>query len=150
MGFLIWRPFAGKSTLFCPIADTEALQAMSESHWHIQNVDQPWLILTGLSKVILASWGDTGWRPGSHAVSMAWVGFNFFYLSPSPSHSVLGFNRIDMELYKCLPRLSERLQTPSAFTNDRDEDTERRLVIGSRLWLLVCKMAIEWVDLFQK
>ncbi|OWZ63969.1 hypothetical protein AYX14_00154 [Cryptococcus neoformans] len=89
----------GKSTLFCPIADTEALQAM----------------------IILASWGDTGWRPGSHAVSMA----------------------IDMELYKCLPRLSERLQTPSAFTNDRDEDTERRLVIGSRLWLLVCKMAIE-------
>lgn len=54
-----------------------------------------------------------------------------------------GFNRIDMELYKCLPRLAERLQTPSAFTNDRDEDTEQRLVVGSRLWLLVCKMAIE-------
>lgn len=89
----------GKTTLFCPIADTEALQAM----------------------IILASWGDTGWRPGSHAVSMA----------------------IDMELYKCLPRLAERLRTPSAFTSDRDEDTERRLVIGSRLWLLVCKMAIE-------
>lgn len=89
----------GKTTLFCPIADIEALQAM----------------------IILASWGDTGWRPGSHAVSMA----------------------IDMELYKCLPRLAERLQTPSAFTNDRDEDTEQRLVVGSRLWLLVCKMAIE-------
>lgn len=69
---------------------------------------------------------------------------SFPYTSLPASHLVWGcFNRIDMELYKCLPRLAERLRTPSAFTSDRDEDIERRLVIGSRLWLLVCKMAIE-------
>ncbi|WWC59868.1 uncharacterized protein I303_102430 [Kwoniella dejecticola CBS 10117] len=90
----------GKSTLFSPIANAEALQAM----------------------IVLASWGDTGWRPGSHAISMA----------------------IDMELYRCLPRLAERQYSEKDHqTSSIVADAERRLVIGARLWLTVCKMAIE-------
>ncbi|WWC68880.1 uncharacterized protein I206_102816 [Kwoniella pini CBS 10737] len=90
----------GKSTLFSPIANAEALQAM----------------------IVLASWGDTGWRPGSHAISMA----------------------IDMELYKCLPRLAEqRYASKISSSYPSSEDPEKRLVIGARLWLTICKMAIE-------
>nr|XP_019050106.1 hypothetical protein I302_00527 [Kwoniella bestiolae CBS 10118]OCF29036.1 hypothetical protein I302_00527 [Kwoniella bestiolae CBS 10118] len=89
----------GNTTLFSPIANAEALQAM----------------------IVLASWGDTGWRPGSHAVSMAF----------------------DMDLYKCLPKLAEREHTSSTAMISSNEETERRLVVGARLWLLVCKMALE-------
>ncbi|WWC93100.1 uncharacterized protein L201_008065 [Kwoniella dendrophila CBS 6074] len=91
----------GKTTLFSPIANAEALQAM----------------------IVLASWGDTGWRPGSHAVSMGY----------------------DMELYKCLPKLAEHQRVLSSVgsSDNRVKEAEQRMVIGARLWLLVCKMAIE-------
>ncbi|KAK4686593.1 hypothetical protein P7C73_g3535, partial [Tremellales sp. Uapishka_1] len=90
----------GKTTLFSPIATIEALQAM----------------------IILASWGDTGWRPGTHALSMAF----------------------DLELYKCLPRLSEsNRKRRHAVSLADDTWTEKSLVVGARLWLLVSKMSIE-------
>ncbi|KAK8861759.1 hypothetical protein IAR55_002582 [Kwoniella newhampshirensis] len=89
----------GKTTLFSPIASIEALQAM----------------------IILASWGDTGWRPGSHAISIAF----------------------DMELYKCLPRLAERWDAWGEGMTPSEQVSSKSLVVGARLWLLVAKMAIE-------
>ncbi|WWD16319.1 hypothetical protein CI109_100745 [Kwoniella shandongensis] len=89
----------GKTTLFSPIASIEALQAM----------------------IILASWGDTGWRPGSHAVSIAF----------------------DMELYKCLPKLAARAAAWHEARTPSEQVPSRSLVVGARLWLLVSKMAIE-------
>ncbi|WRT65340.1 uncharacterized protein IL334_002283 [Kwoniella shivajii] len=91
--------YIGKTTLFSPIAHIEALQAM----------------------IVLASWGDTGWRPGSHAISMA----------------------TDMELYKCLPKLAEKGANTSVQSDPRRLEEEASWTQGARLWLIVCKLAIE-------
>ncbi|WVF67029.1 hypothetical protein IAT40_001772 [Kwoniella sp. CBS 6097] len=86
-----------KTTLFSPIANIEALQAM----------------------VILANWGDTIWRPGAHAVSMAF----------------------DMELHRCLPQIAEESRNKGAV--GQNTSTKRSLLVGARVWLLVSKLAIE-------
>ncbi|ORX34852.1 hypothetical protein BD324DRAFT_653107 [Kockovaella imperatae] len=93
-----------KETIFSPVSSIEALQGM----------------------ILLASWGDTGWRPGSHCLSMAF----------------------DMGLYRCLPRLQRRKgdrlkDGKSPLEYDRSAVDEKRLIVGARLWLLVVKMAIE-------
>ncbi|ORY25445.1 hypothetical protein BCR39DRAFT_287210 [Naematelia encephala] len=87
----------GKETLFSPISSLETLQAL----------------------IILASWGDTGWRPGCHAINMG----------------------MDMDLQRCLPRLVNSI-TDKGFVGDVGE-RERRLVAGARVWLALTKMKIE-------
>lgn len=81
----------GSSTLFSPVARIEVVQAM----------------------IILASWGDTSWRPGGHALRMA----------------------MDMGLYRCLPLLVQggmgRGKSPTQLRE------EYPLVVGTRVWLTV-------------
>ncbi|WVQ94594.1 hypothetical protein IAU59_001674 [Kwoniella sp. CBS 9459] len=86
-----------EATLFSPIANIEALQAM----------------------VILANWGDTIWRPGAHAVSMAF----------------------DMELHRCLPRIAEESRDSGLI--GQTTASKKSLLVGARAWLLVSKLAIE-------
>ncbi|OCF32331.1 hypothetical protein I317_02736 [Kwoniella heveanensis CBS 569] len=86
-----------KATLFSPIANIEALQAM----------------------IILANWGDTVWRPGAHAVSMAF----------------------DMELHRCLPLIAEESRNREG--TGQSPASKRSMLVGARAWLLVSKLAIE-------
>jgi hypothetical protein len=82
----------GMSTLFTPIARIEVVQAL----------------------IILASWGDTSWRPGGHALRMA----------------------MDMGLYRCLPLLKKGGMGRGKAMDELRE--EWALVVGARVWLTVC------------
>jgi hypothetical protein len=79
----------GMSTLFTPVARLEIVQGM----------------------IILASWGDTSWRPGGHAVRIG----------------------MDMGLYKCLAMLSETGMGRGKSVRELRE--EYALVAGARAWL---------------
>ena len=81
----------GMSTLFTPIARIEVVQAM----------------------ILLASWGDTSWRPGGHAVRIA----------------------MDMGLYRCLPLLAQGRMGAGKSAQELKE--EWPLVVGARVWLTV-------------
>ena len=81
----------GMSTLFSPVALIEVVQAM----------------------IVLASWGDTSWRPGGHAIRMA----------------------MDMGLYRCLPLLAKG-NMGKGKTAEKLKD-EYPLVVGARIWLTV-------------
>ncbi|KAK8866058.1 hypothetical protein IAR55_001209 [Kwoniella newhampshirensis] len=87
----------GMSTLFTPVSRVEIVQAM----------------------ILLASWGETFWRPGGHAIRMA----------------------MDLGLYKCLPYLLESGmgvgKTPEEIEN------ERPVVVGARVWLTLFKLEYE-------
>jgi hypothetical protein len=81
----------GQTTLFSPIARIEVVQAM----------------------IVLASWGDTSWRPGGHALRMA----------------------MDMGLYRCLPLLVQ-----GGMGKGKTKEGLRQewgLVVGTRVWLTV-------------
>jgi len=84
----------GMSTLFTPIARIEVVQAL----------------------IILASWGDTSWRPGGHALRMA----------------------MDMGLYRCLPMLMKGGMGRGKGLEELRE--EWQLVVGARVWLTVCRI----------
>lgn len=81
----------GTSTLFSPVARIEVVQAM----------------------IVLASWGDTTWRPGGHALRMA----------------------MDMGLYRCLPLLVQSGMGKGKSSVELQE--EYPLVVGTRVWLTV-------------
>ena len=81
----------GMSTLFTPIARLEVVQAM----------------------IVLASWGDTSWRPGGHAMRIA----------------------MDMALYRCLPLLAQSGMGSGKKGVQLKEDFH--LVVGARIWLTV-------------
>lgn len=81
----------GMSTLFTPIARIEVVQAM----------------------IVLASWGDTSWRPGGHAMRIA----------------------MDMGLYRCLPLLAQSGMGKGKRGFELRE--EWALVVGARVWLTV-------------
>jgi hypothetical protein len=51
-----------------------------------------------------------------------------------------------MELYKCLPRLSQiaHARAGQQVVTKEQQAAEHSLVVGARLWLLVSKMAIEY------
>ena len=91
----------GMSTLFSPVARIEVVQAM----------------------IILASWGDTSWRPGGHALRMA----------------------MDMGLYRCLPLLVQAGMGKGKSADELKEDYQ--LVVGARVWLTLYKVEFEWVYL---
>ncbi|WVR08822.1 hypothetical protein IAU60_005880 [Kwoniella sp. DSM 27419] len=48
---------------------------------------------------------------------------------------------VDMELYKCLPQLASRVDLEES--TPKDVVSSRSLVVGARLWLLACKVAID-------
>lgn len=81
----------GMSTLFTPVARIEVVQAM----------------------IVLASWGDTSWRPGGHAMRIA----------------------MDMGLYRCLPLLYQGGMGSGKRGVELQE--EWPLVVGARVWLTV-------------
>ncbi|KLT44131.1 hypothetical protein CC85DRAFT_283918 [Cutaneotrichosporon oleaginosum] len=87
----------GMHTLFTPVARIEVLQAM----------------------IVMASWGDTSWRPGGHALRIA----------------------MDMGLYRCLPYLSQTGM--GAGKSAAELADERPLVVGARLWLALYKSEFE-------
>ncbi|BEI86267.1 hypothetical protein CcaverHIS002_0605540 [Cutaneotrichosporon cavernicola] len=87
----------GMHTLFTPVARIEVLQAM----------------------IVMASWGDTSWRPGGHALRIA----------------------MDMGLYRCLPYLSQMGMGAGKSAAELSE--ERPLVVGARLWLALYKSEFE-------
>ena len=84
----------GMSTLFSPVARIEVVQAM----------------------IVLASWGDTSWRPGGHALRMA----------------------MDMGLYRCLPLLIQSGMGKGRTPAELQE--EYALVVGTRVWLTVSQI----------
>lgn len=87
----------GMTTLFTPIARIEIVQAM----------------------IIMASWGDTSWRPGGHALRIA----------------------MDMGLYRCLPYLAQ-----SGMGQNKPVDQIRAdypMVVGARVWLQLFRMDLE-------
>ncbi|RXK36515.1 hypothetical protein M231_06237 [Tremella mesenterica] len=84
----------GMSTLFTPISRIEVVQAM----------------------VIMASWGDTSWRPGGHAMRIA----------------------MDMGLYRCLPYLAQNGMGAGKTPDQIREDYP--LVVGARMWLAIFGM----------
>lgn len=81
----------GMSTLFTPIASIEVVQSL----------------------IILASWGDTSWRPGGHASRVA----------------------MDMGLFRCLPMLSQTGMGKGKSSEELKEEYD--LVVGARVWLNV-------------
>ncbi|CAD6573450.1 MAG: hypothetical protein TREMPRED_000828 [Tremellales sp. Tagirdzhanova-0007] len=87
----------GMSTLFTPIARLEVVQAM----------------------IVLASWGDTSWRPGGHAMRIA----------------------MDMALYRCLPLLAQSGMGSGKKGVQLKEDFH--LVVGARIWLTLYKMELD-------
>ncbi|WOO78184.1 Transcriptional activator of proteases prtT [Vanrija pseudolonga] len=87
----------GMNTLFTPVAQIEVLQGM----------------------ILLASWGDTSWRPGGHAVRMG----------------------MDMGLYRCLPYLAQCGMGGGKPASELQE--ERPLVVGARCWLSLYKTEFE-------
>ena len=84
----------GMSTLFTPVARIEVVQAM----------------------IVLASWGDTSWRPGGHAMRIA----------------------MDMGLYRCLPLLAQGGMGSGKKGFELRE--EWPLVVGARVWLTVSNL----------
>nr|XP_031860933.1 uncharacterized protein CI109_003660 [Kwoniella shandongensis]KAA5528005.1 hypothetical protein CI109_003660 [Kwoniella shandongensis] len=87
----------GMSTLFTPVSRVEIVQAM----------------------ILLASWGETFWRPGGHAIRMA----------------------MDLGLYKCLPYLIE--SDMGAGKTPEEIEMERPVVVGARVWLTLFKLEYE-------
>ena len=88
----------GQTTLFSPVARIEVVQAM----------------------IVLASWGDTSWRPGGHALRMA----------------------MDMGLYRCLPLLVQ-----SGMGKGKTREGLRQewgLVVGTRVWLTVSRRGVAY------
>jgi len=86
-----------KTTLFSPISTLETVQALT----------------------LLASWGDSSWRPGCHAMTLA----------------------VDMGLFRCLPFLHRTASNPNkskAFI-----ERQRPLIIGARVWLALVKLTYE-------
>ena len=90
----------GSSTLFSPVARIEVVQAM----------------------IILASWGDTSWRPGGHALRMA----------------------MDMGLYRCLPLLVQGGMGRGKTSTQLRE--EYPLVVGARVWLTVSESCLKVIQ----
>jgi len=84
-------------TLFSPVASLRVVQAL----------------------ILLASWGDTAWRPGNHALAIA----------------------VDMGLYRCLPHLVDTGMGKSI----TDAERERGYVAGARVWLALTKLTLEYV-----
>lgn len=91
----------GMSTLFSPVARIEVVQAM----------------------IVLASWGDTTWRPGGHALRMA----------------------MDMGLYRCLPLLVQGGMGRGKSSVELQE--EYPLVVGTRVWLTVSRNSVRRADI---
>ncbi|ORX36060.1 hypothetical protein BD324DRAFT_630025 [Kockovaella imperatae] len=87
----------GMSTLFTPIASMETVQAM----------------------VVMASWGDTSWRPGGHATRMA----------------------MDLGLYRCLPLLVQSGMGKGK--SGQELRAEWPLVEGARVWMTLYKLEQE-------
>lgn len=86
-----------KMTLFSPISTLETAQALT----------------------LMASFGDSSWRPGCHAMTVA----------------------VDMGLFRCLPHLHRMSSNP----NPTRESIERQrpLVVGARIWLALVKLTYE-------
>lgn len=94
------RDYAEKiamSTLFTPVARNEIVQSM----------------------ILLASWGETFWRPGGHAVRMA----------------------MDLGLHHCLPYLTDR--DTDIHKSHEELAQERHIVVGARIWLTLFKIDTE-------
>ncbi|WVQ97571.1 hypothetical protein IAU59_004685 [Kwoniella sp. CBS 9459] len=87
----------GMSTLFTPVSGIEIVQAM----------------------ILLASWGETFYRPGGHAIRIA----------------------MDLGLHKCLPSLVE--SGMGARKKDEEIELDRPIVAGARVWLTLSKMEYE-------
>ncbi|WVQ82646.1 hypothetical protein IAT38_004778 [Cryptococcus sp. DSM 104549] len=85
------------STLFTPVARNELVQGM----------------------ILLASWGETFWRPGGHAVRMA----------------------LDLGLYRCMSHLVE--SGMGAGKTAQELEAERPVVVGARIWLTLFKSEYE-------
>ncbi|WOO82902.1 Protein priB [Vanrija pseudolonga] len=84
------------STLFSPIASMSIVQGL----------------------ILLATWGDTAWRPVNHANAVA----------------------VDMGLYRCLPNL---IATGMGAGRTPDElEADRRCVMGARLWLVLTRFKL--------